>query len=142
MKVEFIVIHTAAADWPGVTVDEIRRWHRRRGFSDIGYHFVIDDDGVVHPGRRENIPGAHALGMNHRSLGICVTGHGDVHDFYAAQIDALGSLLRTLCKTYHLTPDRILGHREVGEIPGCPAPHKTCPGEFVNMDRIRALAIG
>ena len=56
------------------TVEDIRRWHLARKFADIGYHYVIYRDGSVHKGRAENIAGAHCLGHNAHSIGICYIG--------------------------------------------------------------------
>ena len=55
-------------------MDDIRRWHLARKFADIGYHYVIYRDGSVHKGRAENIAGAHCLGHNAHSIGICYIG--------------------------------------------------------------------
>lgn len=70
-----IVIHCSATEqWRDVSVEEIRQWHLRRGFSDVGYHFVIDLNGKVHTGRHVSIQGAHAAGYNANSIGICYVG--------------------------------------------------------------------
>ena len=38
-----IIIHcTATREGDDISVDTIRRWHLARGWSDIGYHYVID----------------------------------------------------------------------------------------------------
>jgi N-acetylmuramoyl-L-alanine amidase len=56
-------------------VAEIRRWHvQQRGWRDIGYHWVIDRDGAVAPGRRETEIGAHVESHNRGTLGICLLG--------------------------------------------------------------------
>ena len=56
-------------------VAEIRRWHtQERGWSDIGYHLIIDRDGTVAQGRPMERTGAHTLGENVGSIGICLIG--------------------------------------------------------------------
>ncbi len=56
-------------------VTEIRRWHvRQRGWRDIGYHWVIDRDGAVAPGRPETEIGAHVEGHNRGTIGVCLLG--------------------------------------------------------------------
>ena len=56
-------------------VAEIRRWHvQQRGWRDIGYHWVIDRDGAVAPGRSETEIGAHVEGHNRGTIGICLLG--------------------------------------------------------------------
>jgi hypothetical protein len=56
-------------------IAEIRRWHvQQRGWRDIGYHWVIDRDGAVAPGRKETEVGAHVEGHNRGTIGICLLG--------------------------------------------------------------------
>lgn len=56
-------------------VAEIRRWHvQERGWRGIGYHWVIDRDGAVAPGRAETEIGAHVEGHNRGTIGICLLG--------------------------------------------------------------------
>lgn len=45
-----------------------------RGWWDIGYSFLIGEDGNVYEGRGWNYVGAHAPGYNTQSIGICVLG--------------------------------------------------------------------
>lgn len=75
MKVEKIIIHCSATpEGRDVTAAEIDRWHRARGFRRIGYHYVVRLDGTVEKGRPEDEIGAHCLGENARSLGVCYIG--------------------------------------------------------------------
>lgn len=45
-----------------------------RGFYDIGYSFVIGEDGNAYEGRGWDYVGAHAPGYNTQSIGICIIG--------------------------------------------------------------------
>jgi N-acetylmuramoyl-L-alanine amidase len=78
-EINKIIIH--CADTPegrDVKTEEIKRWHtEERGWSDIGYHWVIELDGSVHQGRDESISGAHCRGHNADSIGICYVGGSD-----------------------------------------------------------------
>ena len=75
MKAKEIIIHCSATpEGRDYTVADITRWHRQRGFRTIGYHYVIYRDGSVHQGRSENEMGAHCLGHNATSIGICYIG--------------------------------------------------------------------
>ncbi len=122
-EITTIVIHCSATK-PSmdVGVEEIDRWHRQRGFLKIGYHFVIRRDGTIQTGRELNHAGAHALGWNDRSWGVCLIGgideSGNPEDnFEEEQYDSLLSLLLTLKLK---VPDaRIIGHNEVS--------NKACP---------------
>lgn len=71
---EIIVHCSATPEGKDYTLDTIRQWHRQRGFSDIGYHYVIHPDGTVEEGRDVNIAGAHCSGHNSKSIGICYIG--------------------------------------------------------------------
>lgn len=74
-RITEIIIHcSATSEGKDFTVEDIRRWHLARKFADIGYHYVIYRDGSVHKGRAENIAGAHCLGHNANSIGICYIG--------------------------------------------------------------------
>lgn len=74
---EIIVHCSATPEGRDVSVDEIRQWHLARGFKDIGYHFVVTLDGKIHCGRPINQVGAHCLGHNTVSIGICYVGGCD-----------------------------------------------------------------
>ena len=71
---ELIVHCSATPEGKDYSVDTIRQWHLQRGFSDIGYHYVIYRDGSIHIGRDESIIGAHCTGHNTNSIGICYIG--------------------------------------------------------------------
>ena len=75
MKVKNIIIHcTATTRGRDVTAADVDRWHRARGFRSIGYHYLIRLDGTIEPGRSENEIGAHTLGQNATSIGVCYVG--------------------------------------------------------------------
>ena len=74
-KINEIIVHCSAtpAGKP-YTVEDIDKWHRQRGFDGIGYHFVVYLDGSVHKGRSLEKVGAHCLGHNKNSIGVCYIG--------------------------------------------------------------------
>lgn len=70
-----IIIHcTATREGDDISVDTIRRWHLARGWSDIGYHYVIDIKGNINAGRPIELIGAHTKGQNKYSIGIAYVG--------------------------------------------------------------------
>ena len=74
-KITEIIIHcSATTEGMDFTVEDIDRWHRQRGFSGVGYHFVIYLNGSIHAGRPKNKIGAHCKGHNTISIGICYIG--------------------------------------------------------------------
>jgi N-acetylmuramoyl-L-alanine amidase len=73
-----IIIHcTATPEGRSHDVADITRWHLKRGFNTIGYHFLIHLDGTIETGRSIKKPGAHTSGQNQRSIGICYVGGMD-----------------------------------------------------------------
>lgn len=74
-----IIVH--CADTPEGRDDraaDIKRWHtEERGWSDIGYHYVVDLDGTIEPGRPVEKAGAHCTGHNADSIGVCYVGGCD-----------------------------------------------------------------
>ena len=71
---EIIVHCSATPEGKDYTVEDITRWHKQRGFTTIGYHYVIYRDGSIHAGRDINISGAHCTNHNAHSIGICYIG--------------------------------------------------------------------
>jgi len=81
-KINKIIVHcTATPEDRHTTVEDVRRWHLDRGWSDIGYHFLIYLDGSLHEGRHVEIPGAHCKGHNKESIGIAYVGGIDKVNF-------------------------------------------------------------
>lgn len=74
---EIIVHCSATPEGRDFTTKDIKASHLQRGFSDIGYHWVIYRDGSVHVGRSESISGAHTVGHNSNSIGVCYIGGMD-----------------------------------------------------------------
>ena len=74
-KINKIIIHcTATQENKDVSVDEVRRWHLKRGWRDIGYHFLIQRNGRVDEGRPIEQSGAHTKGHNWDSIGVAYVG--------------------------------------------------------------------
>lgn len=70
-----IILHcTATAEGKEYSVETIREWHMKRGFSDIGYHYLIGLDGTIHLGRDVFKQGAHTKGENKSSIGVAYVG--------------------------------------------------------------------
>ena len=95
------------------------------GWTDIGYHFYITLDGVVHACRPVERMGSHALGYNAHSIGICYEGglspSGCISDTRTPkQKESMKHLIQEL---HHRFPGirTILGHRDL------PGVQKACP---------------
>ena len=86
-KIDSIIIHCSATR-AGLDIGkkEITQMHLQKGFSTIGYNYVIRLDGTVEVGRSLTIDGAHCnskgfsgVSYNKHSIGICYVGGLDAH---------------------------------------------------------------
>lgn len=126
-KTEYIAIHCSATpENLDIGAKEIDKWHRAQGWSCIGYHYVIRRDGTVEEGRDREVIGAHVVGFNEVSLGICLVGGVDANDpkkaennYTQAQFDSLKQLLDKLKVVYQQA--KIQGHRDFPNV------KKACP---------------
>jgi len=121
----WLVVHCSATPpTMNIGAKEIRRWHRERGWTDIGYHYVLRRNGTVETGRPEGTVGAHVENYNRNSIGICLVGGVDAKlnpedNFTSAQYAALAELLRDLRQKYPQA--EVCGHRDF------PGVRKACP---------------
>ena len=122
-KITEIIIHcTATPACRDYSVEDIRRWHIKRGFSDIGYHYVIDRSGIIFEGRSIDMIGAHCKDHNAYSIGICYVGGLDYNckpcdTRTPEQIDSMHQLVADLIKEFG--PLKVYGHNEFS--------NKACP---------------
>lgn len=117
-----ITIH--CSDTPNhipLSVSTIRDWHLKRGFADVGYHFVINVDGTVQNGRPLTHTGAHVQGANEGNIGICLVGRNEFTD---KQYSSLRGLCVALMGKYGITINDIYCHYE---FPSAKKSWKTCP---------------
>ncbi|QDP46893.1 MAG: putative endolysin [Prokaryotic dsDNA virus sp.] len=109
-----VILHyTATPLGREVTVEEVRRWHKGRGWSDIGYHYLIDAGGVINIGRPLRFVGAHTKGQNYDSIGICYVGGLDQEGndtMTVCQAEAIRYLFDSLQVAYG--PLTLHAHRE------------------------------
>jgi N-acetyl-anhydromuramyl-L-alanine amidase AmpD len=121
-----IVVHHTAGN-TRETLESVRRYHTEiRGFSDIGYHYLVE----VKPslrlriGRRADKTGAHARGKNTGSIGVCIVGsYENAGALPPASREYLARILADLCLSYGLSADDVFGHWEV-----MAEGHTQCPG--------------
>lgn len=110
-SVKRLIIHHSASSRE-TTVETLTEWHKARGFETCGYHRVVDSNGTLHATRELTVQGAHALGCNHDSWGICVTGDNTHSDrmWSEVQIEALERFVDAACD---LVPGLVVcGHRD------------------------------
>lgn len=124
-KIQFIIVHCSATkEGKDFKAKDIDKWHKEKGWDRIGYHYVVDLDGTIEPGRPEEQVGAHAKGYNNNSIGVCYIGgldtNGKSKDTRTPQQkESLIKLLKELKAKYPLV--QILGHRDLlGVYKDCP----------------------
>ncbi|MDD7726846.1 MAG: N-acetylmuramoyl-L-alanine amidase, partial [Bacteroidales bacterium] len=101
-KINEIIIHCsdtpAGEDFSAADID---RWHKERGWSCIGYHYVVRLDGTIEKGRDLSRAGAHCAGHNANSIGVCYIGGRSARGvapvtYYDTRTEAQKKALRTL----------------------------------------------
>ena len=116
-QINKIIVHcTASREGQSLTVADIDKMHRARGWNGIGYHYLIYADGSIHKGRPVENAGAHVSGHNADSIGICyvggLDGSGNPKDTRTeAQKAAIRELVNELCQKYP-TVVEVKGHRD------------------------------
>ncbi|XP_039366844.1 peptidoglycan recognition protein 4-like [Mauremys reevesii] len=128
IPVPYVIIHhtagsscTSQASCSQV-VRGIQNYHMdSNGWADIGYNFLIGEDGRVYEGRGWSTVGAHAYGWNHKSLGFSFLGTFSSRVPNAAALNAAKSLIQCAVNRGSLSSSYTLkGHRNVDstECPG------------------------
>ena len=133
--IRYIVVHCSAtrASQP-YPPEALERDHQARGFHSAGYHFYIRRSGIICPLRPLSQMGAHVLGYNRCSYGVCYEGGLDdagqpAYTRTPAQRTALIQLLQLLLK---LAPQAtILGHRDLS--PDSNGDGRITPNEWIKQ---------
>ena len=111
-----IIIHCSATKaGQDFDVNDIDRWHKERGWKGVGYHYVIKLDGTIQEGRPLDQIGAHCIGHNKKSIGICYIGgldkSGKPKDTRTvAQKESLRLLVNQLLERF--PGSKVYGHNE------------------------------
>lgn len=138
----WIVIHHSAT--PGGSATVFDADHRKKGWDELGYHFVVGNgtysaDGSVEVGSRwpKQKWGAHAKTpdnqFNNYGIGICVVGDFEMERPTPAQQASIQKLVAYLMHTYNIPADRVIGHGETKPT--------HCPGRNLSIAAVRAGAI-
>lgn len=144
--IDYIIIHhtggTTAnpkADSSNYSVRDCDRDHKQRfnmksslGWY-VGYTYYIDKNGVVIKTREEGEEGAHTVGYNKRSVGICLAGNFDVTLPTLQQIEALRKLIPEVMKRHNIPLQNVVPHRLFAQ--------KTCFGSKLPNDWAQKILI-
>ncbi|EGO64827.1 peptidoglycan recognition family protein [Acetonema longum] len=123
-RTDMIVIHHTAIE--NISPMGIHELHLSKGWAGIAYHHVILPDGTMQTARPEKMVGAHAYGVNPRSIGIVLVGDFNQHDPTPEQEKALIALTKKLMKRYRVRPANVVPHRKVSAT--------DCPGKHFHWD--------
>ncbi|XP_078032652.1 peptidoglycan recognition protein 3-like [Augochlora pura] len=125
----FVVIHHSATDsckTQAICQAKVRAFQNHHidvnNWIDIGYNFVVGEDGNVYEGRGWDKKGAHATAYNSKSIGICITGNFVAHEPNAAAIAATKKLIAYGVAIGKIQENyQLIGHLQAGQT--------ECPGE-------------
>lgn len=106
----YIVIHdTGTPNFQNISI--VNDYHKSIGFQCIGYDIFIDSQYTYETRRLyENIIGAHTRGWNKKSIGICLSRHGNNN---AYQVNILRKIIDVLISIKNFT---ILFHKDLSKI--------------------------
>lgn len=122
--IKYLIIHCAFTKKSmDINAEDIDRWHKAKGWREIGYNYFIKFDGTIQKGRSLRFTGAHTLGHNHDSIAICLEGgmseQGKSVD--TLTVDQWKSITRIYLEAVKHYPNIILaGHNQFNK--------KPCPG--------------
>jgi len=103
-------------------IEAIRRAHLRRGWADIGYHYVIDPMGRVWQARPRSLQGAHVKYNNEQNLGVMVLGNFMEQRPTLRATAALDRFVASNMRFFGVPLDRVYTHRELRPT-ACPGTH-------------------
>jgi hypothetical protein len=149
-QVKHVILHHAAGsntetDYTKVVRNYYLLHTESNGWDDIGYNFLVAQDGTIYDGRDgrgvcedDNVLGAHMCARNVTTMGICLLGNYDVANVFPTDTSLLSveklvtwklhkESLNAFDSSLHPTAGMlgtIAGHRD-----GCNAGYTECPGE-------------
>ena len=130
-----IIVHHTADTSLGTQFGKIDAYHKQRGFTVssfgyyVGYHYLIERDGIIKQARKLTDEGCHTIGENLQSIGVALAGNFDVERPTNQQTKSLGKLCYELSTTYKIPIERVIGHRTHS--------NTSCPGRNLGDDVAR-----
>ncbi|MEM9416356.1 MAG: peptidoglycan recognition family protein [Planctomycetota bacterium] len=125
--VDFTAFNTTAQH-----LDKIRKSHvNNNGWSDIGYHYIVDRAGRVWEGRATRYQGAHVGRNNENNLGVMALGNFDRQSPTQQQLNALFDTVKKLKQQHRIPRASVKSHQEIRPT--------ACPGRNLqrHMDALR-----
>lgn len=145
-EIDLIVVHHTAVAVKGDARSGVERvraiyeYHaRNRGWGDVGYHYLIDEEGQMYEGKAggKYVVGGHAYCHNVNTVSIALLGNFEVEKPTQDQMKALQWLIDDLAEEYDVNLDEnatyhgqtysspILGHGDLLST--------SCPGFYVRQ---------
>ena len=118
--------------WP------VNNYHKSLGFPRStlgfygGYHYIIEPTGYTIQYKREHEEGAHTIGHNKDSVGICLVGNFDMEMPTTEQIVSFKKLVGEIKKRRSI--DSVKMHKEMQNF-------RTCPGNLITTDWLNNLFV-
>lgn len=121
---KYIIIHHSAGTG---SADAVHSAHLSKGWAGIGYHFYVRKSGEIYRGRPEKTIGAHCIGYNNRSIGVCFEGNYEADKkMPTAQLKAGKELITYLRGVYPNA--KVKMHKNFVST--------ACPGRYFPFDEI------
>ena len=127
-ETRYIILHHRAGNGDAQSIHEL---HLDRGYTGIGYNFYVRQDGKIYRGRPIDAAGAHCLGKNDVSVGVCFEGNFENETMSDTQIKAGCELISYLKQIYPKA--EVKKHSDFGST-ACPA--KNFPFETIKKGEI------
>ena len=122
---KYIIIHHSAGTG---SADAVHRVCISKGSAGIGYHFYVRKSGEVYRGRPEKTIGAHCIGYNDRSIGVCFEGNYEADKkMPTAQLNAGRELISYLRGAYPSADVKM--HKSFVST--------ACPGKYFPFEEIK-----
>jgi hypothetical protein len=131
---KIILHHSAGRDGEGNTTADIRADHLARGFIDVGYNVLVENLGGTYEavlGRPWDMSGAHTIGQNARSLGICMVGCFNYAPPPPEQLAVAAKWAAFMCRHYQIPTWEIHRHSAFNTT--------DCPGHRFDLEQFRAM---
>lgn len=110
-----MVHHSSTTDTESAETHRFRREHRAKGWSDIGYHFVVEHLGHEYAalvGRPLNRVGSHCPGVNKTHIGVCFVGNFDMGPPSSEQLEVGAAVIAGLLDAFDLETGSVIAHRD------------------------------
>lgn len=137
-KINKIIVHCSATpEGRSHSLADFRKWHvDGNGWKDVGYHFIVDIDGSIYVARPLSQIGAHTIGHNADSIGVCYVGGVDADmkpkdTRTAEQKESLDKLLTYLAYSFNAP---ISGHNDYTNAKACPSFKAKIEYAYINED--------